>query len=321
MATLDELQAQLEELNRRVNEITAPPDDYYTHRFSGEEIDNAVDRVKATPGSGAITAKDTLAAEQVLIDIDGFTSTTGWYRLLKLNFSKIGNATFLLNITHAYYSTGPGNITALLTVDHFAPKITILQSVAHSGQTTISDLRLVEVTTSDEQFYFALDMYYAYNSQNNIRIVVSPVNPYARGSLDKIVGVGTLEKIDALPDADKAIAFAEWITPPMVLGVEYRTAEKHNGKPVYTKLVDCGAMPNNTAKTISYSDDVNVRPISVTGTWSNGTITMPGESGTSSFPVQLQSISLSSNKIIIVTHTDRSSMSASATAKYWKATD
>ena len=103
MATLDELQAQLEELNRRVNEITAPPDDYYTHRFSGEEIDNAVDRVKATPGSGAITAKDTLAAEQVLIDIGGFTSTTGWYRLLKLNFSKIGNVTFLLNITHAYY--------------------------------------------------------------------------------------------------------------------------------------------------------------------------------------------------------------------------
>lgn len=58
MATLDELQAQLEELNRRVNEITAPPDDYYTHRFSGEEIDNAVDRISNTPGSGGITAED-----------------------------------------------------------------------------------------------------------------------------------------------------------------------------------------------------------------------------------------------------------------------
>lgn len=48
MATLDELQAQLTALSQRVNEITAPPDDYYTHRFSGEEIDNAVDRVKTT---------------------------------------------------------------------------------------------------------------------------------------------------------------------------------------------------------------------------------------------------------------------------------
>lgn len=62
MATLDELQAQLAALTQRVNEITAPPDDYYTHRFSGEEIDNAVGRVADTPGSGAITARDVGAA-------------------------------------------------------------------------------------------------------------------------------------------------------------------------------------------------------------------------------------------------------------------
>ncbi len=62
MATLDELQAQLTALAQRVNEITAPPDDYYTHRFSGEEIDNAVGRVAATAGSGAITAGDVGAA-------------------------------------------------------------------------------------------------------------------------------------------------------------------------------------------------------------------------------------------------------------------
>ena len=67
MATLDELQAQLAALTQRVNEITAPPDDYYTHRFSGEEIDNAVDRVKATPGSGAITAGDIGAATAPLL--------------------------------------------------------------------------------------------------------------------------------------------------------------------------------------------------------------------------------------------------------------
>lgn len=31
--------------------------------------------------------------------------------------------------------------------------------------------------------------------------------------------------------------------PPMVLGVEYRTTERWNGKAVYTKLVNCGALP------------------------------------------------------------------------------
>ena len=65
MATLEELQAKLTALTQRVNEITAPPDDYYTHRFSGEEIDNAVGRVADTPGSGAITAGDVGAAPAI----------------------------------------------------------------------------------------------------------------------------------------------------------------------------------------------------------------------------------------------------------------
>jgi len=33
----------------------------------------------------------------------------------------------------------------------------------------------------------------------------------------------------------------EWVNPPMHAGVEYRTTERWNGSPVYTKLVDCGA--------------------------------------------------------------------------------
>lgn len=41
----------------------------------------------------------------------------------------------------------------------------------------------------------------------------------------------------------------EWVNPPMALGVEYRTTERWNGKPVYTALIDCGAMPSNGATT------------------------------------------------------------------------
>lgn len=43
----------------------------------------------------------------------------------------------------------------------------------------------------------------------------------------------------------------EWFNPPMVLGKEYRTVERHQGEVVYTKLVDGGALPNTSAKTIS----------------------------------------------------------------------
>lgn len=35
----------------------------------------------------------------------------------------------------------------------------------------------------------------------------------------------------------------EWINPPMVEGVEYRTAERYDGMPVYTKRLVFGDMP------------------------------------------------------------------------------
>ena len=34
----------------------------------------------------------------------------------------------------------------------------------------------------------------------------------------------------------------EWEHPPMQLGVEYRTVERYNGKPVYVKAVNCGML-------------------------------------------------------------------------------
>ena len=35
----------------------------------------------------------------------------------------------------------------------------------------------------------------------------------------------------------------EWLNPPLIVGTEYRTKERYNGKPVYVKVVNCGAMP------------------------------------------------------------------------------
>ena len=39
--------------------------------------------------------------------------------------------------------------------------------------------------------------------------------------------------------------------PPMWVGVEYRTTERRVGKPVYTKLIEIGQLPNNSTKTVS----------------------------------------------------------------------
>ena len=50
----------------------------------------------------------------------------------------------------------------------------------------------------------------------------------------------------------------EWLNPPMLLGIEYRTTERYLGKPVYVKLVDCGTLPaQGTHKDLVFSSDVN----------------------------------------------------------------
>lgn len=51
MATLDELQQQLAALSARVDAITTPPDDYYTSKYSGEEIDAGIEKTGSLPES------------------------------------------------------------------------------------------------------------------------------------------------------------------------------------------------------------------------------------------------------------------------------
>lgn len=44
----------------------------------------------------------------------------------------------------------------------------------------------------------------------------------------------------------------EWINPPMELDVEYRTADRWQGAPVYVKAVDFGALPDTATKSVSH---------------------------------------------------------------------
>ena len=61
----------------------------------------------------------------------------------------------------------------------------------------------------------------------------------------------------------------EWVNPPMTLGVEYRTTERWNGKAVYTALIDCGAGPNGTFKSVAHGMQMS-RAIRCVGQLSNG---------------------------------------------------
>lgn len=49
----------------------------------------------------------------------------------------------------------------------------------------------------------------------------------------------------------------EWVNPPMVVGVEYRTTERWSGSPVYCMTVDYGQLPASTYKAMTIATTVN----------------------------------------------------------------
>ena len=52
----------------------------------------------------------------------------------------------------------------------------------------------------------------------------------------------------------------EWENPPMKIGVEYRTTERHNNKPVYKKAVNTGALSAGTSKSVAHGvQDIGLR--------------------------------------------------------------
>ena len=44
----------------------------------------------------------------------------------------------------------------------------------------------------------------------------------------------------------------EWEHPPMKIGVEYRTTERYNSKPVYKKAINTGALSAGTSKSVAH---------------------------------------------------------------------
>lgn len=67
----------------------------------------------------------------------------------------------------------------------------------------------------------------------------------------------------------------EHTSPPMELGIEYRTTERYLGKPVYVKLFDCGTIPaQGTHKDLVFSPDVD-SIVSVTAYSSRRGTTLP----------------------------------------------
>lgn len=92
----------------------------------------------------------------------------------------------------------------------------------------------------------------------------------------------------------------EWENPPMLPGVLYKTTERFNGEYVYTVLIDCGKMPNNTYKSITHNIEMH------------RVIRFCGCEGTSVLPVNMYDWTTGNRRTITI------DVSVSTTAVYIK---
>ena len=113
-----------------------------------------------------------------------------------------------------------------------------------------------------------------------------------------------------------------WVNPPMMAGVEYRTTEYYLGKPVYARLHDFGALPNNMFKEDSSPASWSIdKPICAYGTTSEG-ITIPTNNyGGMIVDGRRISMYFMRTELTIATDADRTNISATIFLKYTKTTD
>lgn len=104
----------------------------------------------------------------------------------------------------------------------------------------------------------------------------------------------------------------EYISPPMMLGVEYRTTERYGDKPVYKKAINFGMAPNTTYKEVSHGISNFSQLVSYSG--------MLGGANLIGHPF-ISSVHINGTSIRIETNTDASASNINVILSYIKTSD
>ena len=104
----------------------------------------------------------------------------------------------------------------------------------------------------------------------------------------------------------------EWENPPMKIGVEYRTTERYDGKPVYAKAINFGQAPNATYKDVSHGIENFSQLVSYTGMMGGANLIEASA---------LDNIQINASNIRITTNSDVSANYVYLVLRYTKTTD
>lgn len=271
MATIEELTAKVAGLEQQMAAITTPPTEYYTSAYSGEEIDAAVKKVSEGLAGGVTSFNGRTGAvmpqsgdyNATQIPVSGEpkaeTVAAALSNKAPAGFG-FGDAVQSIETTSAEesYETYCAKVDAVLDgMPNKTAKLVLAYPPAVYGKagTTISLL-------------YKGDANYA---------VLSNI-----GSADAGLCGWRMIKLKKSSSDPSAWQPFEWEHPPMQLGVEYRTTERYNSKPVYKKAVNTGALSAGTSKSVAHGvQNIGLRLSALYGLNNNGDnlVSNPGITG------------------------------------------
>lgn len=228
MATIEELTAKVAELEQQMATIPPPPTEYYTSAYSGEEIDAAIKKVNDGIVGGVSSFNGRTGA---------VLPQAGDYNATQIPVSGDPEAE---NVAAALANKAPGGFglgeqSKELTSDD---DLNAIQANGwyRWGSSAPQNAPNMSPGNGDSGYIFARVA--NYDSQNVLQEYWS-LNQGAQNKAHRICRNGVWGPL-------------EWINPPMQLGVEYRTIERYQQVPIYTKAVNFGTAPNATSKTVEH---------------------------------------------------------------------
>ena len=241
MATIEELAAKVAELEQQMAAITAPPTEYYTSAYSGEEIDAAVKKVSEGLAGG----------------VASFNGRTGAVLPQSGDY----------NATQIPVSGEPEAETVAAALSNKAP-------AGYGFGDAIQEIATTSAEESYETYCAKVDavldampdktakLVRAYppavygNAGTTVSLLYKSDANYAVlsniGSADPALCGWRMIKLKKSSSDPSAWQPFEWEHPPMQIGVEYRTTERYNSKPVYKKAINTGALSAGTSKSVAH---------------------------------------------------------------------
>jgi hypothetical protein len=241
MATIEELAAKVAELEQQMAAITAPPTEYYTSAYSGEEIDAAVKKVSEGLAGGVASFNGRTGA---------VLPQSGDYNATQIPVSGEPEAetvaAALSNKAPAGYGFGDA-IQEIATTSAEESYETYCAKVdAVLDEMPDKTAKLVRAYPPAVYGKAGTTVSLLYKSDANYAVLSNI------GSADPALCGWRMIKLKKSSSDPSAWQPFEWEHPPMQIGVEYRTTERYNSKPVYKKAINTGALSAGTSKSVAH---------------------------------------------------------------------